>query len=34
MPGMPPDQIGLLLTLGVAAVFLAVVTGIAFWLRR
>ena len=28
MPGMTPDQIGLVLSLGVAAVFLAVVTGI------
>jgi hypothetical protein len=34
MPGMTPDEIGLFLTLGVAAVFLAVVTSIAFWLRR
>jgi len=34
MLGMTPDELGLLLTLGLAVVFLFVVTGIACRLRR
>jgi hypothetical protein len=34
MLGMTPDEIALVLTLAVAAGFLAVVTALAFWLPR